>query len=97
MTNDNSPAWNEEARIRCEFRFKCPQVWDHLLPTASEAVRHCPECRRDVYLALTEEDVREHSDEGRCIAVPVLRSDQETDPDERVYLVGQVESPYDDH
>ena len=96
MTNDGSAAWDEDARIRCEFRFKCPQVWERLQPTTTEGIRYCPECRRDVYLALTGEDFRKHRDEGRCIAVPVVRSDQETDPDERVYLVGQVESPYDD-
>ncbi len=95
--NDDSPAWNEEARIRCEFRFKCPQVWDRLRTTAVEGVRHCPECNRDVYLALTEEDVRKYSDEGRCIAVPVLQKNPAGDTNEPSYLVGQVERRYDDH
>lgn len=96
MTNDGSRVWNEKAWISCEFRFKCPQVWDRLLPAAGEGVRHCLECERDVYLALTEEDVRKHSDEGRCIAVPVLQKNSAGDTNEPEYLVGQVERRYDD-
>lgn len=102
--NDDSPAWNEEARIRCEFRFKCPQVWDRLRKTAVEGVRHCPECNRDVYLALTKEDVREHSDEGRCIAVPVLQKNPAGDTNEPSYwwdksrvLTTTTESWCEDH
>ncbi|MBI4001736.1 MAG: hypothetical protein HY348_08120 [Nitrospira defluvii] len=87
-------SWNEKARISCRFRFKCPQVWDRLQPTDVEGVRHCPECRRDVYLALTEEDFRKHSDEGRCIAVPVLQNSPEGDPDKSIYWVGEPGPPY---
>ena len=94
MTNDGSPAWNKDARIRCEFRFKCPQVWDRLQPTMAGGVRPCRECERDVYLALTKEDVRKYSDEGRCIAVPLVLSDQEADPNEPVYWVGEPAGPY---
>ena len=86
--------WNEEARITCSFRFKCPQVWNRLQPTQVESVRHCTECQRDVHLALTEEDFRKHSEEGRCIAVPVLQNNTEVDSDEPVYWLGQVVTPY---
>ena len=87
-------SWNEEAKISCAFRFKCPKLWDRLQPTAVEGVRHCPECRRDVHLALTEETFRQHSDEGRCIAVPVWQDNPEEDPNDPVYWVGQVIAPY---
>jgi hypothetical protein len=87
-------SWNEEARITCQFRFKCPQFWDRLQPSAEEEVRHCPECQRDVYLALTEEDFRKHSDEGRCMAVPVVRNSPQGDSDEPGYWMGQVDTPY---
>ena len=87
-------SWNEKARISCRFRFKCPQVWDRLQPTGLKGVRHCPECRRDVYLAVTEEDFRKHSDEGRCIAVPVLREDHQANPDMPLHLVGMAMPPY---
>ena len=91
-------SWNEKARISCRFRFKCPQVWDRLQPTDVEGVRHCPECRRDVHLASTEEDFRRHSNEGHCIAVPVLRVEEAQGQDDSMaYLVGNAFPPYDGH
>ena len=79
-------SWNEEARIGCRFHFKCPQLWSRLQPTPAESVRHCPECDRDVYLALTEEDFRRHSEDGWCIAVPVSRERGESQ-DERASML----------
>jgi hypothetical protein len=52
-------------------------------------------CNRDVHLALTEADVRRHSEQGRCIAVPVVQPDDEADPDEPCWVVGMMEPPYD--
>ncbi len=86
--------WNEEARISCRFSFKCPRLWDRLQPTAEEGVRHCHECDRDVYLALTEENFRQHSEADHCIAVPVSREWRESQAEEREYVVGMVETPY---
>ncbi len=94
MTMGDSPAWNEEARISCRFKLKCPKVWRLLQPTEREGVRHCSECDRDVHLALTEENFRQHSDEGRCIAVPVLQNSPEGDPDMPIYWVGEPNPPY---
>jgi hypothetical protein len=85
--------WNDEARISCEFSFKCPKQWDRLQPTSLEGVRHCPECDRDVYLALSEEDFRRHADEGRCVAVRVFASNTLATA-EPVYLVGSPGAPY---
>lgn len=87
-------SWNEEARISCRFKFKCPKVWRLLQPTEREDVRHCSECDRDVHLALTEEDFRQHSAAGRCIAVPVLQPDGTADSDMPVYAVGMASPPY---
>ena len=83
-------SWNEEARISCRFRFKCPKTWDRLQPSDVEGVRHCPECDRDVHLALTEEHFRRHSEEGLRIAVPLLHPD----PNRPVYAVGMANPPY---
>ena len=87
-------SWNEEARIGCRFHFKCPQLWSRLQPTPAERVRHCPECDRDLHLALTEEDARIHSDESRCIAVPVIGEPEKSQGEEPGYIVGRVETPY---
>lgn len=88
-------SWNEEARIRCRFSFTCPRLWDRLQPTAEEGVRHCHECDREVHLALTEEDVRRHSEAGRCIAVPVVLDDDAADSEDPCWLVGMIAPPYD--
>jgi hypothetical protein len=68
--------WNEEARISCEFAFKCPKVWDRLAPTNDDRIRHCSACDRDVHLALSEDDFRRSAEEGLCVAVRVISTDQ---------------------
>ena len=90
---DDGIHWNDEGQISCEFRFKCPRQWDRLQPTALEGVRHCFECDRDVYLALTKEDFRRHADGGRCIAVRVITPNalKEAEP---VYFMGSPHAPY---
>ena len=79
--------WNDEARIACQFTFRCPQTWDRLTPTENAGIRHCSECERDVHLALTEEDFRQYGEEGKCVAVRVL-----TTTDRFVHGVGNVEA-----
>ena len=88
-------SWNDEARIACEFTFKCPKQWDRLTPTAVDGVRHCPECDRDVHLALTEEDFRRHAEGDHCVAVRVLQP--EINDEEPVLWVGNVRAPYGVH
>lgn len=66
--------WNDEARIACQFSFRCPQTWERLALTKNPSIRDCSECERDVHLALTEEDFRRHGQEGHCVAVRVLTS-----------------------
>jgi len=43
-----------------------------------------------VPLALTEEDFRRHSEEGRCVAVRVLRNEQDDDASEPGLLGGRA-------
>ena len=87
-------AWNDEVQIRCRFQFTCPQQWSRLQPTEKDDERDCAECDRDVHLALTEADVWRFSEQGRCIAVPVVRTDDDADPDEPCWLVGKAMPPY---
>ncbi len=87
-------AWNDDAQIACRFAFTCPQQWSKLQPTGQADVRHCSECNRDVYLALSEADMRLQSEQGRCIAVPLAQPEEKADPDEPCWVVGLMESPY---
>ena len=90
-------AWNDVAKISCEFRFKCPKVWDNLQLTQQEGIRHCPECNRDVHLARTEEDFRRHADEGQRVAVRVLQAHGPEENPIEVCVVGNAEAPYNTH
>jgi hypothetical protein len=94
MTTPNpAPTWNTQAKISCEFSFKCPKQWDWLDPTAIEGIRHCSECDRDVHLALTQEDVRRHAEDGHCVAVRVFRNGE----DKSVTFMGQIAPPFETH
>ncbi len=57
-------------------------------------IRHCPECNRNVHLALTEEDFRRHADGGHCVAVRVLQRELSAEDRKEVYVVGNVDVPY---
>jgi hypothetical protein len=89
----DSLPWNDPARISCEFAFKCPKTLQRLRLTGDPNVRHCPECDRDVHLALTESDFRRHVEERHCVAVRVLRPEGDNQAD-LAYIVGSVGPPY---
>jgi uncharacterized protein (TIGR02996 family) len=71
------------------FDFICDRSWADMGPTADNNVRHCETCRKDVYFCDNLADAREHSREGRCIAVDVgvIRRDGDLQP--RTMFVGQ--------
>lgn len=98
MTDEHGQpgAWNDEAKISCEFSFKCPKTWERLSPTDIASIRHCSECDRNVHLALTEEDFRRHADRGRCVAVRVVTPNA-SDKAKPVYMVGSPGAPYGSH
>ena len=49
------------------FKFLCPKKWENLKPTASDSVRFCDKCRKNVYLCHSAVDEMKHK--GDCIAV----------------------------
>ena len=59
---EDSEIWNDEAHIACQFSFRCPRTWDRLTPTDEMGIRQCSECERDVYLARTQADYRQYSE-----------------------------------
>lgn len=89
--------WNETARIACDFSFRCPKTWEHLSPTDNVGIRHCPECNRDVHLALTEQDFREYAMKGRCVAVRVLQPELSAEDGADVFFMGEASRPYNSH
>ncbi len=100
MTDDNGQpgAWNEEVRISCDFSFQCPKRWERLSPTDHDGIRHCPECNRDVYLALTEEVFRQHASEGLCVAVRVLQTNVPEEDSKEVLMAGTTKpAPYNSY
>ncbi len=94
MATDDKTAWNGEAEIRCRFKFICPRQWQKLEPTMEQDVRYCLECRRDVYLARTDEAITQHQALGHCIAVPVVREGRQDGEDEPGWMVGNAIPPY---
>ncbi len=50
------------------FRFVCPKRWEELAPGDDPAVRHCPQCDRDVHFCSTDEETIAHATAGHCIA-----------------------------
>jgi len=59
---------NEQHFFNCEMEFKCPKDWFALLPTDKAEVKFCEACQHNVYLCLTEDQLRKAIDEDKCIA-----------------------------
>ena len=94
MTSGDSTDWNDEARISCEFRFKCPKDWRRLERTERDEVRYCQACEREVYLAATQEALAQHKALGHCVAVPLRKVEGDRGDDEPHWAVGMLEGPY---
>lgn len=63
--------WNCDA-----FEFHCPNSWEALAMTDTPNVRHCAECRKNVYQCWTPDEFVEHGQLGHCVAVPRQFSQQ---------------------
>ena len=53
----------------CEFRFKCPLMWESLTETGDEKVRFCGQCERKVYFCEDDGEFEKHARLGECVAV----------------------------
>lgn len=71
----------DRARIDCDkiFDYECPRKWGALEDTGSGTVRHCLECRQQVYLVTTPAELTERAERGECIAV-ILPEEIPTSP-----------------
>ncbi|WVN41195.1 hypothetical protein AOB54_06785 [beta proteobacterium MWH-UniP1] len=61
---------NTEIR-NCEFKFKCPKIWDSLTPTADERIRLCGECDRRVIFCRTATELKQAIIDDECVAVRI--------------------------
>lgn len=53
------------------FAFECPRIWETLTPTADPKVRHCADCRQQVYFEDSPTAVESRALAGHCVAIPV--------------------------
>ena len=72
---DSQIPWNDETGIACAFSFQCPKTWGQLCETDDPTIRFCFHCERDVLLVQTDADFRQYGEQGRCVAVPIVPSD----------------------
>lgn len=64
---------HSKAFIRnCDFRFQCHQTWEGLskLDGDEDSVRHCGECKKNVYLVESSFDLVLAMEQNLCVAVP---------------------------
>lgn len=49
--------------------FRCSRRWFDLRATASEKVRHCDGCRREVHWCASDKELEAHAERGDCVAI----------------------------
>ncbi len=78
----------------CTFSYRCPKDWDALQADAADPKRrNCHECRRDVHLCETDDELIARVKAGDCIAIRRPPSPAERPDDDRVMMVGEVSPP----
>ena len=53
----------------CVFGFKCTADWDAIKITLDATIRHCSECKKDVYQVSTKEELFEAIHLNRCVVI----------------------------
>ncbi len=49
------------------WAFRCPKSWENLKSTVNQNVKFCDECKKNVFLCKTDEDVEYHSERLNCV------------------------------
>jgi hypothetical protein len=55
--------------IECTFEFKCDKQWDDLETQIASNIKFCTQCKKDVYLCKTQEELDHARSLGRCISI----------------------------
>ena len=58
----------------CEFRFKCPKLWDSLELTGDDTIRLCGKCNRTVHYCKTPLQLHAAIIANQCICVEIQDS-----------------------
>ena len=75
----------------CEFRFKCPKLWQSLDLTVDVTVRFCRQCNRTVHYCKTPLELHSAIIANHCVAIEI----QDALNSEAKLLVGEpLGSPY---
>lgn len=75
----------------CEFRFKCPKLWESLELTGDDSVRFCDQCNRTVHYCKTPLQLHAAIVANQCVAIEIKDSGES----ESRLMVGEpMGSPY---
>lgn len=54
--------------LNCEMEFECPKDWFELSETDIAGIKHCPACKKNVFLCITQDELDEFALRGECVA-----------------------------
>jgi hypothetical protein len=57
--------------INCEFEYQCDLDWDLLSETKDPKIRFCNQCKKDVKLCLSDDEIDRAWESFTCIAHPM--------------------------
>ena len=66
MTNERLRKSNEKLK-RYVFKFECSQIWENLIETDDERVRHCGQCATSVFAIENDYELMANAENGHCI------------------------------
>ncbi|EKE77837.1 hypothetical protein [Gallaecimonas xiamenensis] len=52
-----------------KWAYPCPLRWQDLPEGTQPGVRHCPQCRQDVFLVHSQAELEANSSRSRCVAL----------------------------
>lgn len=78
--------------INCEFEYECDLDWDLLNKTNDPLVNFCDQCKKEVKLCLSNEEIDRAWEVGACIAHPMYT--EEMIAKIKAYEAGEGDWPF---
>ncbi|MFD0667345.1 hypothetical protein ACT80S_06475 [Ramlibacter sp. MAHUQ-53] len=66
---NSNPKKGTVAIANCELVFECPRDWHKLTLTATQDVRYCEACAKNVTLCKTDQQLQQLAGAGACVAI----------------------------